>query len=170
MTILFYIIILLSLFDIYSCFYISYHKNKMSYFSQVTSETENAFEDMNQNNEEIKIDNTKDMKMKKPKRIPTPKPVKVSKKELTGYQFKDNEGEYDVPFIDEPMWYRLSVRKNSEKKLCENMIYLRKKNPIWQDIFYDAFYPQTVYVKFKGNDLALGVKPVIPGIGKLLNN
>jgi ABC-type spermidine/putrescine transport system permease subunit II len=34
----------------------------------------------------------------------TNKRRKVNPRDLTGYNYRDNEGEYDVPIINEPMW------------------------------------------------------------------
>lgn len=145
---------------------------------------ENIFEDLNEfiNIEPIlsidestdKVDTKKKTRVKKEKvakepkepKVKAEKKLKLSPKEklkAKGFVFSDEEGDYDVPIIKDAMWYRLSVRKNSEKKLCELMMNLKQTRK-WASIIEDAYYPQTLYVKFKGNALTCGVKPMLPGI------
>lgn len=91
------------------------------------------------------------------------KPKKLSARERTGYKYKDEEGMYDVPIIDEPMWYRLTVRKASEKRLTEAFNELAKSEK-WGHIIEEAFYPSSSYVRFKGKVLDLGSRPMVPGL------
>ena len=79
------------------------------------------------------------------------------------YIYHDDEGGYDVPFINSTMWYRLAVRKGSERKVTEKLLALKDGDPKYNFI-EDAFCPQSPYLKFKGKSLTLAYKPVIPGL------
>ena len=51
----------------------------------------------------------KDKAVKKERKPAKEKPSK-DPRDRSGFIFKDEFGDYDVPFIDVPMWYRLQVR------------------------------------------------------------
>jgi len=102
----------------------------------------------------------KAVKPKKSKKVP---PIKLTARERTGYVYRDEEGLYDVPLINEAKWYRLSVRKASEKRLTEALNELARSGK-WAKIIEEAFYPSSSYVKFKGKNLCLDSKPMVPGL------
>jgi transcription antitermination factor NusG len=57
------------------------------------------------------------------------------------------------------------VRKASEKKLCE--LFAGPNSALdakWSKIVIDAYYPQSPYIGFKGKNIELKVKPMIPGL------
>ena len=85
-------------------------------------------------------------------------------RDRTGFNFTDEFGEYDVPIIDVPMWFRVQVRRNSERKFTENINKLRMSSERWGQIITNAFYPTSAYVKFKGKELAFVTKPMTPGL------
>ena len=85
-------------------------------------------------------------------------------RDRTGFNFTDELGEYDVPIIDVPMWFRIQVRRNSERKFTENINKLRMSSERWGNIITNAFYPTSAYVKFKGKELAFVTKPMTPGL------
>ena len=85
-------------------------------------------------------------------------------RDRTGFNFTDEFGEYDVPIIDVPMWFRVQVRRNSERKFTENINKLRSSSERWGQIITNAFYPTSAYVKFKGKELAFVTKPMTPGL------
>jgi transcription antitermination factor NusG len=86
-------------------------------------------------------------------------------RDFSGFRFRDEEGEYDVPFIDEPMWFRLQVRKSSEKRFCENILEMSKdRDSKWHGVVENAFYPKDEYPRFKGNQLTYSTKALIPGL------
>jgi transcription antitermination factor NusG len=91
------------------------------------------------------------------------KAPKLTPKQATGLIYFDKQGEYDVPLVDEPMWYRLQVRKNSEKRICEMFLLLRDDDH-WKGIISDCHYPQSSYVRLKGKLLSVAAKPLIPGL------
>ena len=89
----------------------------------------------------------------------------IKKKVYLGYEYSDEDGTYDVPIVPEPRWYRLNVRKASEKRLAEYFTdEAAQIGGKWQGVILDAFYPQSHYVGFKGKSLELKVKPMIPGL------
>ena len=63
------------------------------------------------------------------------------------------------------MWFRLQVRKASERKFCET-IMLASQDPEsrWYGVVANAFYAKDEYPRFKGNVLTYSVKPLIPGL------
>ena len=101
----------------------------------------------------------------KKKKVVKRKPVSKDPRDFSGYNFRDEDGEYDVPFVEEPMWFRLQVRKASERKFCE-MIMLASQDPSsrWYGVVSNAFYAKDEYPRFKGNVLTYSVKPLIPGL------
>jgi transcription antitermination factor NusG len=98
----------------------------------------------------------------------TGKPVRtvVSKnpRDWTPYSFKDADGEYDVPFINEAMWYRVSVRRNSEKKLTEILNSARDTDERWGKMFEEVFYPVAPVIRMKDKSLIVGYKAMAPGL------
>ena len=104
----------------------------------------------------------------KPKKAKVEKPKKLSAREkeiemFPDLKFSDADGEYDVPVTDAPMWFRLQVRKNSEKRFLESIANLYETNPAWKEIITDVYYPSVNYVKFKGKAIEIANKPMIPG-------
>jgi hypothetical protein len=100
----------------------------------------------------------------KPKRASKkPVPQRLTARERTGLTYSDDEGIYDVPIIDEFKWYRLTVRKASEKRLTEAFNDLAKTTK-WSPIIAEAFYPKSSYVRFKGKTLEMTSQPMIPGL------
>ena len=81
------------------------------------------------------------------------------------YNYSDKDGTYDVPFIQEQRWYRLNVRKASEKKIQD---YFQQQalltDSIWRDIVIDTYYPSKSYIAFEGTDLKIKSKAMIPGL------
>ena len=102
-------------------------------------------------------------KATKPKKAKKAPPRKLTARERTGYIYRDDEGLYDVPLINDAMWYRLSVRKASEKRLAEAFNELARSGK-WAKIIEEAFYPSSSYVRFKGKNLFLDSKPMVPGL------
>ena len=118
-------------------------------------------ENDNDHNEEVVVKPVAKKKVKpKTKKAKAKRPTA---REATGLQYRDDEGTYDVPFVDEPKWYRLTVRKSSEKRLTEKFLEL-KESERWKGIIFDAFYPASSYVKFKGKAITLGLKPMVQGL------
>lgn len=76
------------------------------------------------------------------------------------YKDEKSHEEFDVPFVSEPAWYRIAVRKSSERALRDK--FLEKK---WEHIIADAFVPLSSYVTFdrKGDTLALNFRPQVAG-------
>jgi len=74
----------------------------------------------------------------------------TSARDRTGFLFRDSEGEYDVPFIDEPRWFWLQTRKNSERKVCEALKQIGASQPRFRDKILDAYHPESVTIKMKG--------------------
>ena len=91
------------------------------------------------------------------------KPVRLTPKQATGLNYSDAYGEHDVPIVETPLWYRLNVRKASEKRVCESLLALGEE-PRWREVVVDAYYPQTAYVRFKAKSLVVATKPLIPGL------
>ena len=81
------------------------------------------------------------------------------------YNYSDEDGSYDVPFIREQKWYRLNVKKASEKKLLE---YFQQQSEaadsIWKGIVIDAYYPFKSYLTYKGKHLQVKSKAMVPGL------
>jgi len=136
-------------------------KTKYLYFSSADADTEFASTEASiravDNTELLPSTDSKNAKK-------SLKRVKISAREKTGFIYSDKDGEYDVPIIDSPMWYRVSVRKSSEKKISEHLKSLGEEVPRWQGVIHDTFYPTTSYVKFKGKNLELATKPMILGL------
>ncbi|KAJ1425865.1 hypothetical protein B484DRAFT_480232, partial [Ochromonadaceae sp. CCMP2298] len=108
----------------------------------------------------------KNPKVEKPKKA---EPVTV--RSVTGLSFSDEDDEYDVPFVEEPRWYRLLVRKNSEATLAEKFKLSSEAGAgQWHDVLFDSFYPKSILLKFKGRkmepgkELSIVYKPMIPGL------
>lgn len=102
---------------------------------------------------------------KKVKKKKAKKPVSKDPRDFSGFRFRDEEGEYDVPFIEEAMWFRLQVRKSSEKRFCENVLEMSKdQDSKWYGVVENAFYPRDEYPRFKGNQLTYSIKALIPGL------
>ena len=91
------------------------------------------------------------------------KPTRLTPKQATGLNFTDAYGEHDVPIVDTPLWYRLNVRKASEKRVCETLLALSDE-PRWRGVITDAYYPQTSYVRFKAKALDVAAKPLVAGL------
>ena len=93
-----------------------------------------------------------------------------SEKEKTGLVYRDNVEEYDVPLLKTPMWFKVSVRKNSELKLAEHLIAIRdgttddSTNDRFKRVIADSFCPVQPVLKFKGKQLAYSYKPMLPGL------
>ena len=85
-------------------------------------------------------------------------------RDRTGFNFSDEFGEYDVPIIDKPMWYRVQIRRNSERKFVEDINKLRLSSAEWGSIISNAFYPTSAHVRFKGKQLTCVTKPMTPGL------
>jgi transcription antitermination factor NusG len=117
----------------------------------------NAISDVTVLPEKVGSDVVSSIKVKKPKKEP-----RKSVREMTGYKYSDKDGTYDVPIITEHKWYRVNVRKASEKKLYEQFTGMLDAR--WRAIVIDAFYPQSTYVSFKGKNIELKTKPMIPGL------
>ena len=109
-------------------------------------------------NNQVEVDEKGNKKVKK-KAVFSRNP-----RDRTGFNFTDEFGEYDVPIIDVPMWFRVQVRRNSERKFTENINKLRMSSERWGNIITNAFYPTSAYVKFKGKELAFVTKPMTPGL------
>lgn len=90
--------------------------------------------------------------------------AKLSARARTGLSFVDEDGEYDVPVVPEPMWFWLGVRKNSERKVCDAVKDLHDSHPRFKGKIVTAFHPQAVSIKMKGTGLACEFKPMIPGL------
>lgn len=106
-----------------------------------------------------------DNQPKKVKKKAARREVSKDPRDFSGYRFRDEEGQYDVPFIDEAMWFRLQVRKSSEKRFCENILELSKdQDSKWYGVVENAFYPRDEYPRFKGNQLTYSIKALIPGL------
>ena len=81
------------------------------------------------------------------------------------YNYSDEDGSYDVPFVREQKWYRLNVKKASEKKLYEYFQqHSKATDSIWKDVVMDAYYPSKSYLTFKGKNLQIKSKAMIPGL------
>jgi transcription antitermination factor NusG len=91
------------------------------------------------------------------------KPPVLTPKEATGFKYADKHGEYDVPIIDEPMWYRVTVRKGIEKRMCDMLEEAKGEAP-WRGVLFDTFYPQAGYVRLKGKSLVVVGKPLLAGL------
>ena len=87
-----------------------------------------------------------------------------SARDKTGFVFRDADGEYDVPLLSEPRWFWLQTRKNSERKICETIKGLGDANPLFRGKILNAYHPESVAIKMKGNGLACAFKPMIPGL------
>jgi transcription antitermination factor NusG len=79
-----------------------------------------------------------------------------------------------VPIVDDPRWYRVSVRKNSERKFFELFRELRDSSAScstgerWGEVIDDSYYPTLSFVKIgskaQGKALQLATKPMLPGL------
>lgn len=90
--------------------------------------------------------------------------VSKNPRDWTPYNFKDADGEYDAPFINEAMWYRVSVRRNSEKKLAEILTSARDSDERWGNMFEEVFYPLQPVVRMKDKSLIVAYKAMAPGL------
>ena len=87
-------------------------------------------------------------------------------REKSGYVFKkkgDYE-EYDVPYIDKPMWFRLSVRKTSEQSLCDKFLGMKEEDPRWNRIIEDTFFPQSPFYALNKGKVVMKGRPLVPGV------
>ncbi len=101
------------------------------------------------------------------KRSMTAKPKKETPKrptsrQLSGYIYHDTEGEYDVPILNQSMWFQVQFKKNSEFKLRDYFIDLSKVNK-WRGVIDDAYVPERFYPKFKGKELVAAPNPLTAG-------
>jgi len=88
-----------------------------------------------------------------------------SARQLTGYNYADKYGEYDVPIVDEHLWYRMQVRKNSEKKSCEMLMMLEASGEKkWKGVVVNAFYQKAHFIRMAKDEVVLGTKAIIPGL------
>lgn len=100
--------------------------------------------------------------------IPT-NPASLTYQDKTGYLFRDGNDMYDVPFVEDARWYRILVRKNSEKTLCE-LFQKHSKATIgpWYKVMFDSFYPKSAFVKYKGKknekELTISYQPMVAGL------
>eukprot|EP01041_Mallomonas_annulata_P003360 gene3360-6652_t len=102
--------------------------------------------------------------IRKPPSKKKPKIPQPTDAELAGFVYKDEKGvEFDVPFSSQPMWYRLLVKKNNERKVYEAILELKKQQR-WANVLEDAFYPRTPFVRFKGNNVVLDSRPMVIGL------
>eukprot|EP01036_Dinobryon_divergens_P025005 gene25005-33509_t len=106
-------------------------------------------------------------------------------REASGYNFtgidKDtgDKFEYDVPFLDVAKWYRILVRKSSERKLCESFLEVAKlETSRWSQVIVDAYYPKLYLVRYKNTggkrgkgkdfvdakELVQTAAPMVPGV------
>jgi len=85
-------------------------------------------------------------------------------RDRTGFKFRDEEGEYDVPILDQPRWFWLQTRKNSERKICETIKGIGRNKPIFAGRIISAYHPERVTIKMKGKGLGCSFKPMIPGL------
>lgn len=53
-------------------------------------------------------------------------------KAATGLAYADEYGEYDVPIVDTPMWFRLNVKRNSEKRMQSTLLALADHDHRWR--------------------------------------
>lgn len=60
--------------------------------------------------------------------------------------------------------YRLSVRRNSEKKLAESLKQLRDSDENWGNMFEEVYYPQQPVVRIKDKSLVIAFKAMAPGL------
>lgn len=122
------------------------------------------FETSTSNEESIDESKTSKKPLTKVKKTRPTISKKPSIEDLTGYKFADNDDGTKIPIIDEYMWYRIVVRKNSERKLCESINKLIQSNPKWALHFAEAVYPVDYYIRMKGKGLMYTTKPLTPGV------
>jgi transcription antitermination factor NusG len=60
--------------------------------------------------------------------------------------------------------YRLSVRRNSEKKLAESLKHLRDTDENWGNMFEEVYYPLQPVVRIKDKSLVIAFKAMAPGL------
>lgn len=85
-------------------------------------------------------------------------------KRKSGYNYFDDEGEYDVPFIKEAKWYRLNVRKGSENKITETFKNSKMDKSSLLRVIHDAYYPVQPQLKFLKKVLDYGYNPMLPAL------
>ena len=85
-------------------------------------------------------------------------------KKKSGYNYFDDEGEYDVPFIKEAKWYRLNVRKGSENKITETFKNSKMDKSSLLRVIHDAYYPVQPQLKFLKKVLDYGYNPMLPAL------
>ena len=85
-------------------------------------------------------------------------------KRKSGYNYFDDEGEYDVPFTKEPKWYRLNVRKGSENKITEILKNGKMDRASPLRVIQDAYYPVQPQLKFLKKVLDYGYNPMLPAL------
>lgn len=98
------------------------------------------------------------------KRVKKVKPVHISRKEQTGLKYSDEFGSYDVPIHRDFRWYLFTVRRNSERRMCESLLKLADLDSKWKGVFNATYYKQSPYIRFKGNVLEVTSKPMVPGV------
>ena len=117
--------------------------------------------------EEMGIVATKGDKTKAAKKNTKAKDLIKSARERSGFIFKkkgDYE-EFDVPYIeDNPRWFRLSVRKNSEQSIANTFLHMKKDDPRWNKIIDDSFFPQSAYFTLTKGKVNMKGKPLVPGV------
>ena len=87
------------------------------------------------------------------------------RRKIEKYNYSDESGTYDIPFVRGEKWYRLSVKKAHEERLQE---YFRQQSistsSIWKGTVIDTYYPSKNHLTFKGKHLHIKPKAMIPGL------
>jgi len=89
---------------------------------------------------------------------------KPTLQEKTGFVFSKHDDGTDIPIINDYMWFRIIVRKKSEKRICDSVMKLIKENTQWAKYFNEAAFPIDYYVRMKGKGLIYTTKPLTPGV------
>ena len=113
-------------------------------------------------NIDIAINDVQVKSKSKPKPKPRAKKVEKPREIMNNFNYTDSTGTYDVPFLEEPMWFRASVRKGSEKKMADTLKELCEE-PQWKNILFDAYCPLGTVPKLKGKNIVASYKPSMPG-------
>ena len=80
----------------------------------------------------------------------------------TGLGFESDED--DVPTVDQPRWWCLQVRRNSERKICNLLAEIAVKQPKFQGKILQGFHPESATPKMlKHGGLSVSYKPMMPG-------
>lgn len=111
-------------------------------------------------NEDLDVDEVSEVKaIKKPKvsKNKTTK-AKPTLDQILGLNYTLGNEVFDFPFIDEPRWYRISVKSGMEAEMCEKLRLMAKTD--WSHFLINATYPIEYSVRFKGKELIYTTKPL----------